>query len=125
MQSKKIIVALDSNNFDDPIVYKRAKHVITENNRVLEAKNCLLESNIEKFGKLMNESHTSYSKDFEASTEDVNIITQKSLDSGAVGSRLTGGGFGGFTVSLINKNNYEKWYGKMKKFYSEDKIFEI
>ena len=119
------IFALSEKKIVDPVVYKRAKHVITENNRVLKARNCLLENNIEKFGKLMNESHTSYSKDFEASTEDVNIITQKSLDSGAVGSRLTGGGFGGFTVSLINKNNYEKWYSKMKKFYSEDKIFEV
>ena len=111
--------------FSDPIVYKRAKHVVFENNRVLKAKNFLLENDIEKFGKLMNESHISYSKDFEASTEDVDIITQQSLESGAKGSRLTGGCFGGFTVSLVSKNDYEQWYNKMTQYYSPDKIFEV
>tara|TARA_Y100001949_G_scaffold2441_1_gene1945 strand:+ start:645 stop:1712 length:1068 start_codon:yes stop_codon:yes gene_type:complete len=113
------------NKFSDPVVFKRAKHVITENKRVLDAKKYLLENNIEKFGQLMNESHSSYSKDFEASTEDVDIITQRSIDAGALGSRLTGGGFGGFTVSLIEKNQYGSWYDTMKKYYSEDKFFEV
>ena len=113
------------NKFSDPVVFKRAKHVITENKRVLDAKKYLLENNIEKFGQLMNESHSSYSKDFEASTEDVDIITQRSIDAGALGSRLTGGGFGGFTVSLIEKNQYGSWYDTMKRYYSEDKFFEV
>ena len=113
------------NKFSDPVVFKRAKHVITENQRVLDAKNYLLENNIEKFGQLMNESHSSYSKDFEASTEDVDIITQRSIDAGALGSRLTGGGFGGFTVSLMEKNQYESWYDTMKRYYSEDKFFAV
>ena len=113
------------NKFSDPVVFKRAKHVITENKRVLDAKNYLLKNNIEKFGQLMNESHSSYSKDFEASTEDVDIITQRSIDAGALGSRLTGGGFGGFTVSLIEKNQYGSWYDTMKRYYSEDKFFEV
>ena len=113
------------NKFSDPVVFKRAKHVITENKRVLDAKKYLLENNIEKFGQLMNESHSSYSKDFEASTEDVDIITQRSIDAGALGSRLTGGGFGGFTVSLIEKNQYESWYDKMKRYYTEDKFFAV
>ena len=113
------------NKFSDPIVFKRAKHVITENKRVLDAKKYLLENNIEKFGQLMNESHSSYSKDFEASTDDVDIITQRSIEAGALGSRLTGGGFGGFTVSLIKENIYDQWYNSMKKYYSEDKFFEV
>ena len=113
------------NSFTDPIVYKRAKHVVFENNRVLLAKKYLIENDIEKFGRLMNESHVSYSKDFEASTKDVDNITQRSIKSGALGSRLTGGGFGGFTVSLMNKSDYEDWYNIMKKYYDEDKIFEV
>ena len=113
------------NKFSDRIVFKRAKHVITENKRVLDAKKYLLKNNIEKFGQLMNESHSSYSKDFEASTEDVDIITQRSIDAGALGSRLTGGGFGGFTVSLMEKNKYGSWYDTMKRYYSEDKFFEV
>jgi len=115
----------NESKFSSLIVQNRAKHVVTENQRVLEAKKYLLENNIDKFGQLMNESHTSYSKDFEASTKDVDIITKKSIEAGAVGSRLTGGGFGGFTVSLITNNNYEKWYNKMKNHYSEDIIFKV
>ena len=113
------------NKFSNPVVRRRAKHVITENKRVIHAKNFLIENNIEKFGQLMNESHYSYSNDFEASTKDVDLITKRSVDSGASGARLTGGGFGGFTVSLIKKNNYEEWYNKMIKHYSKDKFFEI
>ena len=57
-----------------------------------------LQKDIELFGELMNESHQSYAKDFEASTEDVDLIVERSIASGAKGARLTGGGFGGFTV---------------------------
>jgi galactokinase len=73
----------------------------------------------------MNLSHYSYSNDFEASTEDVDLITKRSVESGAAGSRLTGGGFGGFTVSLIEKTNYGLWYKNMRKHYSEDKFFTV
>ena len=58
----------------------------------------------------MNLSHLSYSQDFDASTKDVDLLTKRSIESGALGCRLTGGGFGGFTVSLIEKKNYDKWY---------------
>ena len=73
----------------------------------------------------IRDSHNSYSNDFEASTEDVDLITKRSIKFGALGSRLTGGGFGGFTVSLMEKNQYESWYDKMKRYYSEDKFFEV
>ena len=115
----------NENNFSSHIVYKRAKHVVSENKRVLDAKESILENDIKTFGRLMNESHKSYSNDFEASTKDVDIITKRSINSGAEGSRLTGGGFGGFTVSLIKKNNYDVWYDTMIKYYSKDKIFEV
>ena len=115
----------DESKFSSKIIRNRARHVVSENKRVLEAKECLLENNIIRFGQLMNESHTSYSKDFEASTEDVDIITQRSIEAGAAGSRLTGGGFGGFTVSLIDNNNFNMWHNKMEKYYTKEKIFRI
>ena len=114
---------LNKNIFKDKIIYKRAKHVITENARVLDAKNYLKENNLKSFGKLMNESHLSYSKDFEASTEDVDLIAKRSVENGASGCRLTGGGFGGFTVSLIKKKYYDEWYKKMLNYYNKDKFF--
>ena len=114
---------LNKNNFKDKIIFKRAKHVINENERVIEAKKSILDNNINNFGNLMNSSHISYSNDFEASTKDVDLLTKRSLECGAKGSRLTGGGFGGFTVSLIQKKDYESWYIKMQKYYSSDKFF--
>ena len=113
----------DENDINDELILKRARHVITENARVLEAKQCIINGNIKSFGKLMNESHQSYAKDFEASTEDVDLIVERSITSGAEGARLTGGGFGGFTVSLIQKNKFDEWKKNMKKFYDEENIF--
>ena len=115
----------NSDKISSPKVAKRARHVVTENNRVLEAKECLLNDNIYQFGKLMIESHNSYSRDFEASTNDVDEIVIKSIKCGAIGARLTGGGFGGFTVSLIKKDQFSDWYKKIIQLYSPDKIFEV
>ncbi len=113
----------DEKKINDELILKRARHVITENARVLEAKECIINGDIKSFGNLMNESHQSYAKDFEASTEDVDLIVERSITSGAEGARLTGGGFGGFTVSLIQKNKFEEWKKNMKKFYDEKNIF--
>ena len=115
----------NTDKISNPIVVKRARHVVTENDRVLKAKEYLLKDDIVKFGKLMIESHNSYSSDFEASTSDVDEIVKKSIECGALGARLTGGGFGGFTVSLIEENNFSKWYDSITKYYPEDKIFEV
>tara|TARA_B100000676_G_C18072287_1_gene845167 strand:- start:310 stop:1377 length:1068 start_codon:yes stop_codon:yes gene_type:complete len=111
--------------FTNPIVGKRAKHVIFENYRVLKAKEYILNNNIIEFGNLMNESHLSYSFDFEASTKDVDNIVKNSIDCGALGSRLTGGGFGGFTVSLIKRDQFSNWYNKINQIYPSEKIFEV
>ena len=115
----------DSTKINDQLILKRARHVITENDRVLKAKQSILNEDIKIFGKLMNESHQSYAKDFEASTEDVDLIVERSISSGAEGARLTGGGFGGFTVSLIHSHNYPEWKSKMNKFYDAENVFEV
>ena len=110
----------DSSNkfYITKLILKRARHVITENARVLKAKQCIINGDIKSFGNLMNESHQSYAKDFEASTEDVDLIVAKSITSGAEGARLTGGGFGGFTVSLIHKNKFDVWKKNMMDYMS-------
>jgi len=116
---------LNKNKFDDLLIYKRALHVVTENQRTLDAKNFMLKQDMKQFGHLMNLSHLSYSQDFEASTKDVDLLAKRSIESGALGCRLTGGGFGGFTVSLIAKKNYELWYKNMGKYYSREKFFKV
>jgi galactokinase len=115
----------DKNKINDELILKRARHVITENDRVLKAKQSISNADIKLFGNLMNESHRSYAKDFDASTEDVDLIVERSISSGAKGARLTGGGFGGFTVSLIHKNKYQEWKINMNKFYDNKNIFEV
>ena len=115
----------DKNKINDELILKRARHVITENDRVLKAKQSISNADIKLFGNLMNESHRSYAKDFDASTEDVDLIVERSISSGAKGARLTGGGFGGFTVSLIHKNKYQEWKTNMNKFYDNKNIFEV
>jgi len=116
---------IDENIFKNKTIFKRTKHVVSENQRVLDAKKYLKDRKIEMFGDLMNKSHRSYSQDFEASTADVDLIVSRSIKSGASGSRLTGGGFGGFTVSLIKKNKYDNWYKKMLNYYDKNKFFKI
>ena len=115
----------DETKINDELIIKRARHVITENDRVLKAKQSILNKDIKLFGELMKESHLSYAKDFEASTEDVDQIVERSISSGAEGARLTGGGFGGFTVSLIHSNNYSDWKKNIHQYYDDENVFEV
>ena len=108
----------------DPIILKRATHVITENDRVLKSIQYMYKKNIKEFGDLMIKSHLSYSNDFEASTKDVDLIVKNSIKAGATGARLTGGGFGGFTVSLIEENKLDKWLKQMSDIYDINNILE-
>ena len=108
----------------DPIILKRATHVITENDRVLKSIKYMYKKNIKEFGDLMIKSHLSYSNDFEASTKDVDLIVKNSIKAGATGARLTGGGFGGFTVSLIEENKLDKWLKQMSDIYDINNILE-
>ena len=109
----------------DPTIHKRANHVVTENDRVLKAIKVMNENDINEFGKLMIESHLSYSNDFEASNKDVDLIVENSIKAGADGARLTGGGFGGFTVSLIEENKLDKWLKQMSSIYDINNFFEV
>ena len=108
----------------DPLILKRATHVITENDRVVKSIQYMSKKNIKEFGNLMIESHLSYSNDFEASTKDVDLIVKNSIKAGATGARLTGGGFGGFTVSLIEENQLDKWLKQMSNIYDINNILE-
>lgn len=86
----------------DPVVKKRAKHAVYENNRTLAAVDALKSGNIEEFGKLMNASHVSLRDDYEVSCEELDILVEEAWKvPGVLGSRMTGGGFGGCTVSIV------------------------
>lgn len=84
------------------VVYRRARHVVTENERVLEASAALAKNDLARCGALMFESHDSLRDDYEVSSKELDILVELARSSeGLVGARMTGGGFGGCTVNLV------------------------
>jgi galactokinase len=83
----------------------RARHVISENLRTVAAAEALLKGDLAELGRLMAEAHTSYSKDFEASCVEADAMVALAQDlPGLIGARLTGGGFGGCTINLVEQS---------------------
>ena len=95
----QLIAARDQ--MSDP-VFRRCRHIITDSQRVLDGAQLLQQGQIVQFGALLAEAHASYRDDFEASCRECDILVDCALTlAGCYGSRLTGGGFGGCTVSLV------------------------
>ena len=83
----------------------RARHAVYENQRTIRAVEALKENRIEEFGKLMNESHRSLRDDYEVSCKEIDILVDLAWETeGVIGSRITGGGFGGCTVSIVKND---------------------
>ena len=80
---------------------KRARHVVTENARVLEAVEALEDNDFDAFGRLMYASHASLRDDYEVSTQELDTFVQTAEQQGAKGARLTGAGFGGCAIALV------------------------
>ena len=86
----------------EPEVFRRCRHVVTEDERVQTAADALNSGNAELFGKLMNESHESLRQDYEVSCRELDTMVDLArVQKGVVGARMTGGGFGGCTVNLV------------------------
>jgi galactokinase len=108
-----------SDYITDPVIRKRAKHVITENGRVIEAVKVLKENNIARFGELMNQSHDSLKDDYEVTGTELDTLVYEARKlPGVVGSRMTGAGFGGCTVSIVKKSEVENFISKLKPAYT-------
>jgi len=91
------------------VLYRRVRHQVTENRRVLAAQKAIERDDITAFGRAMRESHASMRDDFEITTPEIDALVENSLSAGAVGARMTGGGFGGCIVSLIAAQRYATW----------------
>ncbi len=81
--------------------YRRARHVVSENARVLEATELLRTGALAEFGLLLNASHASLRDDFEVSSPELDTAVEAALAAGAVGARMTGAGFGGCAIALV------------------------
>ena len=107
---------------EDPIIRKRAKHAVLENNRTVAAKKALEDGDYHEFGRLMNLSHVSLRDDYEVSCEESDLLCETAWTLPYVlGSRMTGGGFGGCTVSLVKREKMKDFEEEIQKVY-EPKI---
>jgi galactokinase len=94
------------NLITDEIILKRARHVVSENQRVLDAIEALQLNDLNKFGQLMNESHDSLRDDYEVTGIELDTLVEEARKiDGVLGSRMTGAGFGGCTVSLVHNDS--------------------
>ena len=104
----------------DPVVRKRAKHVISENDRVIEAVKVLKANNIIRFGELMNQSHDSLKDDYEVTGVELDTLVYEGRKlKGVIGTRMTGAGFGGCTVSIVRKADSEKFISELTVVYKK------
>jgi galactokinase len=100
--------------------FKRARHVITDSQRVLDGVASLRAGDAAGFGRLMVEAHASFRDDFEASCRECDLLVELALGlPGCLGSRLTGGGYGGCTVSLVEAGAAEAFAAALKTRYRE------
>ncbi|WP_199253653.1 galactokinase [Mycolicibacterium mengxianglii] len=86
----------------DPEDTRRARHIITENQRVLDTVDALHDSNFSEVGRLLTASHSSMRDDFEITTDHIDLIADTAVQAGALGARMTGGGFGGCVIALVD-----------------------
>ena len=104
----------------DPIKEQRAKHAVAENQRTIDAVAALKADNIELFGQLMNQSHISLRDDYEVSCEEIDILVDLAWNTpGVIGSRITGGGFGGCTVSIVKNDAIDTFIETIGTAYKE------
>ena len=107
---------------NDPVVENRALHVISENERVIKAREALTSGDIKTFGELMYASHQSLQDLYEVSGEELDAIVEfcKTYKE-CIGARMTGAGFGGCAIALVRKDSFDDFKEKVSKAY-EDKI---
>jgi len=102
----------------DPVAHKRARHVVGEVQRTADAVKALKAGDLVKFGKLMNASHVSLRDDYEVTGPELDCMAEEAWKiDGVIGSRMTGGGFGGCTVSLVKDEAIDTFIDKVGKAY--------
>lgn len=104
----------------DEVRVRRAKHAVYENQRTIRAVKALRNNDLKLFGELMNASHVSLRDDYEVSCEEIDVLVEEAWKvDGVVGSRITGGGFGGCTVSIVLDEAVETFKEKVGAAYME------
>ena len=103
-----------------PVIYRRCRHVVTENARVETAAEVLQKNDLRAFGELMAESHRSLRDDYEVSCRELDVMVEIAIaQSGVYGSRMTGGGFGGCTINLVASEQAEVFRKRLASEYEK------
>ncbi len=101
-----------------PVLYQRARHIVTENDRVQSAAVALVTGNPAAFGELMRESHRSLRDDYQVSCSELDVMVEiASRQPGVYGARMTGGGFGGCTINLVATEQSAEFKNQVAKAY--------
>jgi galactokinase len=104
----------------DPVILRRCRHVVTENTRTTQAATALEEQKYERAGELMLQSHYSLRDDFEVSVPELDFLVEQAMSGkGVYGARMTGGGFGGCIVALVQPRAVEKLVAHLKNAYKK------
>lgn len=104
----------------DEVCVKRAKHAVYENQRTIRAVEALKKNDLKLFGELMNASHVSLRDDYQVSCDEIDVLVDEAWKiDGVIGSRITGGGFGGCTVSIVRNEAVDDFKEKVGAAYKE------
>jgi len=100
------------------LIYRRCHHVVSENERVLRTVDALQHGDLAAVGRCMAESHASLKNDYEVSCDELDLMVEiAGRAQGLVGARMTGGGFGGCTINLVESDAIENFQSRMKSEY--------
>lgn len=107
-------------NIADPLQRRRARHAVTENQRTIQAVSALQQGDLEQFGQLMNASHRSLRDDYEVTGKELDTLVETAWKQpGVLGSRMTGAGFGGCTISLVQEECVDAFMQAVGTAYQE------
>ena len=104
---------------NNEVIYRRVRHVVTENERVRKFVLALRSKNIQELGELLNASHKSLKEDYEVTGEYLDAIQEAAIKAGAIGARMTGAGFGGCAIALIRKEQFNDFKYDVIDYYFE------
>ena len=103
----------------DPVIQKRAKHCVYENQRVADAVTALKAGNLEKLGNLLDQSHASLKDDYEVTGIELDTLSEEAQkQKGCIGARMTGAGFGGCGIALVHKDSVDAFIENVQKAYT-------
>jgi galactokinase len=109
----------DLSRLSDPLLVRRARHAITENQRVLDTVELLRSGRHREIGPLMTASHASLRDDFEVTVPELDVAVAAALSAGAYGARMTGGGFGGCVIALIDADKADSVSEAVAKSFAD------